>query len=598
MKAVVYFYRLAAFCAVGFLLTGCGALKAADVQPEVVLAEDSSVVVAFDFSDSGQVADFKSLVKSFPDDGLFDEFVAEFDVEADSEWSYDKAFKPVLDKDWKVVMGVALPEGLTSFDDIDSLLPSDFAFYVAGKFEKADEVELLLEHFLGKQMGEALVRSEDGDYTYWVNSADDFYLSRYGDLFFITNSEENRTAAIARIDAREGFVVGGNLSDEKIVKENKLGYVFVKSEGLFDLFGAFYEEMGMGMISQYLNMMGDVYLSVVADKSGLSLNSLAEVDEENELMVAYKDYELSLLDMIPGGDVIYYMEDPDFLNVFESMMFSVSSAAAQAGANYSDPDNLDVFDSPSVDVDYYKVALDELSSLSGVSVAEIETLFASPFAFSISDVGALYPTASFYLKLEDDVALASAKSLAIGLDAFANDVIAQFDVLMAQLGVGAGVLKKDVDLVAGNGLHKLSVDFSIFPAEILTQLEMIVGDVSGFKVELYYGILNDEVMVFALYPDLPEVYGKSVFSENELYFAGVDKLDGVFGNKLSFFNPAPVMSLYERYLGIEAIAASDSDKEIFARVKSYVNNMKYGIGSSVLEGGLLKSTAYLKIGEK
>ena len=117
-------------------------------------------------------------------------------------------------------------------------------------------------------------------------------------------------------------------------------------------------------------------------------------------------------------------------------------------------------------------------------------------------------------------------------------------------------------------------------------------------VELYYGILNDNTLVIALYPNFEEYYGSSSLSQDSTFIQAVKKLDGVYGGKLSYFN---ITNLTEYLSNIMSLLGDDSyimpSEDEMDTIKDIVGMFKYFISSMEISSSKVMVNSYLRIGK-
>ncbi len=569
--------KVVAVLASVLLLSACGAVK--DLEPEVVLGDDTAFVMSFDHSDLGQIESLKSLLENFPDSGLSEMLIQQYDAGVmSSSLRYENALKPIVEGKWRILLGISFDERVKSFEDISALTAN---FYLVVKLEKADELEVLLDKLI-EEGEQGVDKTVDGDFTSWHGTNGGLYITRYGDLFFTAMDEEKMLAAVDRVKDGKGFEIGGKLGQSDLVDEPKLGYIYVSSEEFFGLVREFYNEMGVSFISEYIDAIGDVYVAGMVDKEGLSLVSMAEVkDDDSELIEIYEDYELQLINKVPAQGMILYVEDPDLSVALKSMSLGASMELGE--------------ESP----DFYSELVKEIAAMGEASVDEVRDVFASPYAVAVSDVGALYPAVAIYLQLDEDK-VQSAKALDKGVDAFVDEVLVELDKRLDEVGAAKGMLKKELVLVRGQALNKLYFDLNLLPEQSMKELEDLLGEkLDDVKVELYYGITGDNVYTIALYPDFADAYGKEVLAQDALYLTATEKVKDYFGSSLEYINLAPLFDIADMYMEIvnNAGEVSDEDYATYAIVKTVAKEFKYLIGSSILDGDFLKSVLYLRIGK-
>ncbi len=584
-----------------------------DVSLETVLPEDSSMVFVIDYSDEDQIDYFEDIKDRFPETDLRKTIVDYYDSElADDELSYEDDIEPIFDGDWKLGFGMVFPEDF-NFGETEAL-PEDFEIVLAMELEEADDLEDLIQ--LIDPAGGSLDYEEAGEISHWTNESDDVYITRYGDLFFLTNQLEYREDALFRLDEGTGFDSNeGVLEELALIAEKNLGYMYVNGGMLGDLLVDVYSSMGMDDIAQYFGSIGDIYLVWSADADGIMLASKTEMLDDEALLMYGIDpsYELTLIDDVNSEGLIVYAEQgllgPSMKAFFEGFASGYNSVndGMKLGSSFSEADTVlmetSVIGVPSIkeeSTDYYEQMLNTIAVEGGMTAEEVEDVLNSPFAFAMSDVGAVYPTISLYLKVGEDKA-ENAKNLIAVLDDYVDQIVEEFDEMMLAANEGEGIFKKDIEIVNGGTLTKIYVDWEASPSMSLN-LGLAGLTPEDVNAELYYGLTGDNVFVVALHPDFESDFGKNVLSENEDYQEGVAKLGDSFSYGVSYFSPRPLVDIASRYVDLILVSGfapnAEEIKESFDLYGvKFVGAFKYFISSGVIDEGEVRSDTYIRIEE-
>lgn len=563
------------------LFAACGSGK--DINVESVLPEDSGMVFVLDYSAGDQIDKFKNLLDKFPETDIFDKILEEYkNTQKEDEPSYEKDIKPILDSEWKVVVGLNFNKEVASSEDFSNLQPGDVGVFVAGEFAEADKVEELTNTY-----GDGLKYKEDDNVKYWTDEASDVYLARYEDVFFITNTESGRIAALDRLESGEIEFK----SQMENLPESNMGYLFLDFGRLGPLFKELYTSMGYGSIVNYFDAMGNVYVTWLAENDGIKIVSNAKISDAGAF-VTDPDYKVSLIENIPADGVFFYTEQsglgPSFEAFISGFLAGYNGALrGESGVNLDEGEKL------------YQGFLADSAAAAGISVAEIEGLLNSPFAFAMSDIGAYYPTAALYIKLGED-SVESAKKLNAVLDSYIDDMIVELDALLTSQGSEvSGLLKRDIELVGGGGLHKVYVDWKALSPELLAQVSAVPGfDITKTPIELYYGVTGDNMLVIAFYPDFAAAYDNEPLAEDEVYSEAVDKLGENYGYAVSYFRTQPLIDLFTRYFDIAkntGFVSEIDEKDYDLYVNQLIATFKYLISSAKLDGENLRSNAFVGI---
>ncbi len=374
---------------------------------------------------------------------------------------------------------------------------------------------------------------------YWISEDNAFYLAEHDDLFVLTNKEEN-------LEPVGGF---GAFTHEGF------GYAYMSVSGAAKI-----AEVAPG-ISGFNAVFS-------ADENGVVIESSSE-----ELNFDLVESSVNLADKVFGENLISYSEYNNF-------------------AFHLDSSSLDLL--YDFDGSMWKVLADNLE----MSEEEVEKLMAVPFAFSLHEFG-LYPGFSFLLDVDDET-LDQVQRLSLAIDAWIDRMIVEFDALMEVEGFGVGAIKKDVEIISGVGMHKVSFDWDALPKDILAAAVFVPGlNVEEIKLELYYGVI-DGMFIFAFYPDFGKDYGENPLSENDLYQEAMEKVEGP-GFALSYFETSSLIEMTDRWVKM-ATDAEMMTEESRADYDLYIGKLmaavSYIVSSSESEEKITFTNGYVKIADE
>ena len=134
---------------------------------------------------------------------------------------------------------------------------------------------------------------------------------------------------------------------------------------------------------------------------------------------------------------------------------------------------------------------------------------------------------------------------------------------------------------------------------LMTAPEDIVKKLTGQKVELYLGIVGNNVLALALHPDLEKSYAKGgdvVANANEFKRA----LEYIKGNDLTvtYFAPAAVFDYLDRIMQLAKDTGANIDMTDYNEVRSLVRPVKsIVLGSSGFANGVARSEIFVHIGQ-
>lgn len=563
---------------------------------EAVLPQDSTVVIALDYSDSGQVDALKNLKTRFPDTGLWQIMIDGYnteigDAEEDQELLYENLIQPIIENDWKVLMGMKF-DGAKS---LQALEEGNAEVYIVGKFADKDQFGALLERLLNEF---EVVEGEKDGVELTTVEAEDIYIAQYKDIFFMTNTAAYRDAGIDRLMNGGGLDENDEFSSTiEGMAEHNFGYVYVDSEGFGPILEEIYAQWGPGMNSA-LAALGDVYMVMAADNEGVKLLSHSKlIGTAEEIAVAFpkNDRNVDLVNKVPGEGMFVYLEESTMTPYLAA--FWAGFTTGYNGIDVNDfSEGGDLRDLLSTE-NLYNDLMETVAKIGGISVEDAEKLANSPFAFAMQNVGELYPAMSLYVDVADGSAEAAEK-LTLALDTYFDEVLVEFDSLGADIGGLAGFIKNDVVAVNGGGVHRIYLDWSALPEEALADLQIVPTlSVADIKAELYYGVTGDDVFVISLFPGFADKYGKAALADEVLFKDAVEKLGDTYGFSLSYIATESIMDLADKYVGISDSLGLVADEDIvsYEKIRDFVKAVPYMVSSGVIQGETMRSDGYLRI---
>jgi hypothetical protein len=567
-------------------MAGCSFGESDDVVLENLLPEDSTMAIVIDYSDPGQVKNFKEIKAKFPENGLMTKLIEGYDNEVKEDaYKYEK-IQPIVEGEWKLLMGMKFPEGMTNFEEVDE---KDLIVFVGGRFSEANMVEELLESALKDK--DVKTESENGA-KYW-DVDETMFVARYGDIFFMTNTVLGRDEGLERLKNGAGLYTESFEDMVKGLAEERLAYIYVNGEGFSPVYEELYAEIP-GFYDTYMKGLGDIFVSVTAEKDGLRMLSNSSFIDGVPDFIGGLDYEPYMAKLVPGEGVIVYTEMAGFGSYLDliSQAFDQQYNKALEVQNFSEGGDLREFVGE-IDNDFMKVVVDVL----GVEEEQARLFFDSPMAFALYDVGEYYPGMSLFMDVNGDQ-MVVADSLVKNIDSYLGVLISEFDASVGAQGIPAGLFKKEMDIVLGKELHKVYVDWSILPAEALKELEVVPGlDLVDMRAELYYGVTGDGIFTVALYPDFSLKYGKSSLKDNKVYQEALKSLDEGIGFNVVFYDFLPLAGLADRYVDLlmQIGIIAQSDNETYQMFKDSILAIKFIVSSDHFVDDSLLSEAFVKI---
>lgn len=599
-------------------------IEGKDYTLEQVLPAEVALVMAADHSDDSQVEAWQELMAEFPETGWGKKILDSYNTEFGEQVNYETELKPIVSEDWKMLVGIELPEEMkefTSLEELENFDAEGVNVYVAAYFAKADEVQVLMEKLLEDEFGDTLEFKEEDGVKFWTVEAEKVYIVRFDDVYVASNSSEAREEAIGRLNEGGGFELAEDAFAGNTSKEN-LGYMFVSGEEAFGFLGLLYKEMGMVSTAGLMEAYGDVFVTFVAEDGGLRMASALALNEGKDewMRGIYGGDAPVLVDKVPAAGVISYTEMGGLSLMVESILDSASLAFVGVETEVAESDAVEGEDVDMVDLmenlqdpttaqdatpeqleeagkkvrEAYAKHLESIASTVGITKVDIENIIDSPFAMMMSEVGTLYPGISIYVKLEDDEVAAAEKMMDF-VDQYMDQVLVKFDEAVGAQGVPAGLLVKGAEK-SESGLRKVYFDATKLPPEMSAQLALFVSP-DEMEAEFYYGVTKDGVLVLALYPGFEEVYGQGSLADDKLYKEAIGQLKGSYGSTVSYMRTDNAMVLADKYLVLvkKTGMLKAEHEEVYNTVKKFVKTFTYVVGSTSVGDAGATSDAFIGI---
>lgn len=623
------------------------------VTPEGTMPQDLSVVVALDHSNMEQVALLKEIVARVPSMGFWDDLVKEIDASS-GLFTYT-ANKELIESSWKIVFGLKLPSDPTKLGklmtDSNFTLGSDGVdIYVAGQFAMPDKVQVLLDEIVKKDGKKMEFLADEKNPTWRVKQgSENFMIVRMKDVYFMTISSAQKDEILKRIDEGMGFDKSLDYQKNlKLLGEKNLGYFYLDMKLVSGIYSNLLKNNAGALPNDVLGIMKGLWAVFSVEKNGPNFISKIYFDGDKTLIDKYyPNYKLSLVDKIPAKGVIFYEEMPSLGLYLESFfkgisaVFKASSAGNELNAQIATEGesanvvkvekpisrekgykSLPIVDKPVVEPvveevkpvsiasvetllaaeDLYGAVLEQAGGISGLTADDLKKIFDSPYAFVVSDVGGYIPAVTLYLQVNKD-SVENAKKLVAGASTYMDAVIAGLNVELKRFGLD-GIIKKDVKMVDGATLQKVYIDWAALPAPKIKELSDQFGvDLLSVKVQVYYGVLNDGMFVFAVYPDFVDDYGKDVLSGVDYYKEMRARAGEVYGGSVVFFRMTPVLDLVGRYFELAkkmGAISEESDQDMMLSYELYtkiISSFDYIFISGLRDLDGVRSSASLKIKE-
>jgi hypothetical protein len=462
---------------VGELFTKSCTIDKSDVVKNVPLewgmSMDADLAVKLDGENRGELRQFAKHIDEIGGGEVWSSLIAEYNWSVAEDISYENLGEEVLMDDWQ--LGVSW----MSSDDPDGEIA------IAISVDQFNEFQKIIATQLWEEYG-ANIECEAHDlYTMWSVDWDDFYVLRYGDLFVLTNTEEGRQGILDQVMNEEGH--------EEITAD-ALFYAWIDIESSLESFGDIF-----GLSAMY-EELEELEFTINAETDGFRFTTETSfVSVDSTILDAYKDQDLQLVDQVPAGDLLMYMEDQD-LSLMVNELFEMIS--------------------PGEDV--YELLATEFA----LESETLRHLADSGYAFSMSDSGGLVPDTAFYLHLTHNDEKELIPALNAELDElvelmstevyYTEDEEYELSYMVQDESVDGDMRKWDVDMTA-----------------LQTDTQNMFGD---DELELYYGLIEEDVYVIALYNDFIDAWGDQSVEDFRKFELSAENIDHNKVAQVQFLN--------------------------------------------------------------
>lgn len=399
----------------------------------------------------------------------------------------------------------------------------------------------------------------------------DFFYGNDGNIFVFAPTQAEVDSSLKRLRDGNGFSTNEDFKNASKDSKGNLGYVYVNQKD---------------------TAVKNLYLEVVADEDGFGFGGLGNLSSDKDLVAKdfpYLGDKLSLFDRVPLENPILYIETPNvgpYIGSFVAGFSGKSTFDAAKNVVYDQQKDYDSF-------------LTLVSDFSGISKEDARGIFESRFAFAVGDSGEKYPTVSLYFDVGDKDADTFKKMVGV-LDGYSDAVIKEFEAITGL----KGAIKKGASIVRGGGMHKLYIDLSAVPDEMLANFALIPGlDLKKMKIEIYYGLTGDNVLTIALYPQFDKAYGENVVGKNKDVLSALQKA-GSNPFEVLFFSPEKLINFVDTNyykMAKDYGMLNGNYEKYYALAKDTMQALKYLVSSSsmpvndkVLFDGFLKFQKVLK----
>ncbi len=539
------------------------------VNVEAFLPAESLLVAKFGSRDADQLDALKILNGYFPNDPL-GAIVTEFNQGfkngtnlTELGLNYEQDVLPILNNKSQFFMAMSSRQEVLPPGTLETASSPKVSFSLAMTI--ADEAKF--DALLDTQIKKNLLKKEDYNgqsiYSQVTQTGGEAYLSKYMDTVFLTSNLELLKTGLNNVKANTNLL-GENKAYARAMAAYKpnlaVAYVnLAESLGLFKGSDAKSGEEVAKMLSgtDAANIESEM-LILTAEKDGIRMTSRVlgknGVDLTKSPQAA--SVQAYLLKKIPAVSPIFYFEGTLLKSYYENLMKTLGSDTEAAdGVNQ----------------------MKEFLKAQGLDLEkDILTYMDKGVALLLEDTGTPIPGIGIYLDATSNLegATKTVQALNKGFEALLAEASAQSPeilMLLSKEEVKTGKLWK----------FKLNLDGILAAAPSALSKKL-----SGQKVELYYGLLDDGVMTISLKADLDKVYGGAQVVEKSTEFGQAMNYVGSESRGLAYLSPEQMIRLVDTYFALIADTTGQAPAiPGYDTAKRYLEPLK----SLIVSGGAIKS---------
>jgi|GEM_PF-5241537 len=540
------------------------------VKIESLLPADTFLFFKLGSRDGDQLANLKTLNGYFSNNpmgalekGIREIFRSELDLEG-TGLEYQKDIAPMIGSNSELYFAFAPMKAGDS-----PLKKYPFTAMSALTLANSAPFELLI----GKQVEKNMFKKADyNGQAYYIlvdQSKENLYVTCLEDTVFLTDNEDDLKNGV------DNWKTGKNLfaknsAYQKIISKGyqpSVAFLYLDFAKLFEIISTVNDSDSEFLAGFKAGM-----------KTGLSQKNALDKIESEILLIKAESEGLRFLVNIAAKDGSDLIESSSF--VPEKAAYLAGKIPAQAPIFYGEGSNLnivykEVLQSAEWDAEL-KANLSQIESFLKAQNLDLEkdilSFLDKNFALVFEDNTSMIPSFGFYADISSNSE--AAVKLMTKID---QSLVKIYDQANKDIP-GLFMFLNREEVLAGK-LWKFKLNLSA----ILAQTPPEVADkFKEQKVEFYYGVLPENILVFALKPDLEKIYGKSPTVSDSQEFK---KTRGYFKeNWLAVsFAPAQLFVYMDRLIEVFDANASSMEELIgYQNIKAYISPLKsFSFGNKV-----------------
>lgn len=529
--------------------------SAQGVNVEAFMPADTFMFAKIGTNDQSQIDTLKVLNGYFPGNPVgqaIAQFNTGFKEGAELEkvgLTYEKDILPLINEKTQFFIGISPRAG-----DADNKANFHVAMTVADT-AKFDEI-------LGKQVQANALKKEDYNgqtiYSEAESTGTPAFMTRYMDTVLLATSSETLKAGLDNVKANKDlFAENADFKKAMGMYKPNIAVIYANLPQVIavlgEVDGANSAEMAKALAgTDAANIQSEV-LMVTAEKEGIRIAAKVFGKDGTDLTKGKMAMNMPvyLMKKIPAVNPILYFEGSGLKASYETMLQTLNADPEFTKSMQEMKDFL-----ASYQLDFEK---------------DIMSFMDKGVAFVFDDTGTAIPSIGFYL---------DASSNPEGAAKVADRINKGFESALADAEKESPDIKMVISKqeVTPGKLWKFKLNLDI----LLTQVPSAIAQkLSGQKVELYYGLLDENILVLALKPDLEKVYGKDQTVEKSGEFSKALKFVGGQHGGAFYMAPAQVISLADTYIKMLQDSTGQASIPEYDAVKADITPLK----SMIFSGG-------------
>lgn len=571
------------FLTLGFVsllvLSACNTITGGDnsrfqskegVNLESFMPSDLMLLAKVGTNDEKQIEYLKNINSYFPVD-LFKEFATGFNEGFTSSGDlseygldYEKDVLPIIGEKSEFYVGISL-----GGQDVKEFNPDNIKMSALLTTQEPEKLSNLLNKFVS----EGKLKEANYNNNKYLVSTDDssVYLAQLKDVLIYSNNESLLKTGF------DNFAKGVSaLKDNKNYNEifnkyykSSVAFVYGDSAGVMNFVQELAKQEGGSAISTgFEGVKSQLYvLAVEEDGIRFKVDMLGDNSTDFTKLTG-NSKKIYLADKVPSLNTILYLEGGGLKAVLDQVL---EAAKQEEG-----------FDAE------YAAMKEEVSSMGLDLEKDIFPLFENNFAFIFGDNNSVLPTLGLFMDVNghNESAVKVASKMDEGMD-FA------FEMAKADSEDLVAFIEKEE--VKQGKLWKYKL---LLGPLLATAPEDIAKELTGLKVELYYGLVDDNTLGIALYPNLEIDFANSKLSVAQS--GDFKNASNDLGGKLqsvTFVSFKQALVYVDRIMNIAkqagAVPAIPPEYEM---AKQYLDPIKYFIGgNTVVDKQYVHGEMFIKI---